>query len=47
MFTQCSLNVDWQEYMLDDIKRVTIQELIYLSENVIEPAYTLMMFYLR
>jgi len=38
---------DMQEYMLDDIKRVTIPELIYLSENVIEPAYTLMMFYLR
>jgi len=42
---------DMQEYMLDDIHRTTlngdISELVYLSENVIEPAYTLMMFYLR
>lgn len=41
--------VDMQEYVVDKIQedRLNVQECVYLSENVIEPAYQLMMFYLR
>jgi len=38
---------DMQEYVIDNMRRLDVGDCTYLSENVIEPVYQLMMFYLR
>eukprot|EP00241_Pyramimonas_parkeae_P002062 CAMPEP_0114253312 /NCGR_PEP_ID=MMETSP0058-20121206/16319_1 /TAXON_ID=36894 /ORGANISM="Pyramimonas parkeae, CCMP726" /LENGTH=490 /DNA_ID=CAMNT_0001367337 /DNA_START=270 /DNA_END=1742 /DNA_ORIENTATION=+ len=39
--------VDMHEVLIDNMQRLDVRDCIYLSENVIEPVYQLMMFYLR
>lgn len=38
---------DMQEYVIDNMQRLNVSDCTYLSENVIEPVYQLMMFYIR
>lgn len=42
-----NLQVDMHEVLIDNMQRLDVRDCIYLSENVIEPVYQLMMFYLR
>ena len=36
-----------QEYVIDNMQRLNVSDCTYLSENVIEPVYQLMMLYIR